>query len=473
MTSYPDDLLDEVEAFLARFVAHPSGAARVAHVLWAAHAHMMNAFEATPRLAFLSPEPASGKTRAMEITELLVPRPVAAVNVTSAYLFRKVADPDGAPTILFDEIDTVFGPRAKENEELRGLLNAGHRRGAVAGRCVVKGKAIETEEIPAYCAVAMAGLGGLPDTLLSRSVVVRMKRRAPDEIIEPFRRREHEPIGHRLRDRLADWAAAVWHEVRDMRPLMPEGVDDRDADIWEPLLAVADAAGGAWPERARVSAVSLVSDSKGNRESLGVRLLADVREVFPSGAETIASVELLSLLHEIDDAPWADLRGKPLDSRGLSRRLGDFGVSPRQVRVGSRTMKGYRREDFYDAWARYLPRPNVSDSDDNPLAYPKSQLCKDNENGSLPGTFSLFPHASETRETEATDGTAGLPCSRCGTTAPPERYDLDGCAICARCASPPATEGRCADCGGVIYGTAARCAECAGAAVTAWKETRP
>lgn len=96
-----------------------------------------------------------------------MPNAVEAVNVTPAYLFRKVGE--RAPTILYDEVDTVFGPKAKENEEIRGLLNAGHRRGAIAGRCVMRGKIVETEEIPAFCAVALAGLGGLPDTLLSRS----------------------------------------------------------------------------------------------------------------------------------------------------------------------------------------------------------------------------------------------------------------------------------------------------------------
>ncbi|WP_292215994.1 hypothetical protein [Mesorhizobium sp.] len=178
------DLLDEVYAFTGRFVAYPSEDAHVAHVLWIAHAHMMAAWESTPRIAFLSPEPGSGKTRALEISELLVPRPVEAVNVTPAYLFRKVADEAGAPTILFDEIDTVFGPRAKDNEEIRGLLNAGHRRGAVAGRCVVRGKIVETEEIPAYCAVALAGLGDLPDTILTRSVIIRMRRRSPEETVD-------------------------------------------------------------------------------------------------------------------------------------------------------------------------------------------------------------------------------------------------------------------------------------------------
>ena len=148
----------------------------------------------TPRLAFLSGQPASGKTRALEITELLVPNPVSAVNVSPAIRFRKVGSDKGV-TILFDEIDRVFGPKAKENEEIRGLLNAGHRRGAAAGRCVVHGKTVQTEEIPAYAPVALAGLGWLPDTILSRSIIVRMRRRDPGETVEPFRRRIHQADG--------------------------------------------------------------------------------------------------------------------------------------------------------------------------------------------------------------------------------------------------------------------------------------
>ena len=104
------EVLDLVEEYLGRFVAYPSDHARVAHVLWIAHTHRMPAWESTPRIAFLSPEPGSGKSRALEATEPLVPLPVHAVNTTPAYLFRKVADPDGSPTILFDEVDTVFGP---------------------------------------------------------------------------------------------------------------------------------------------------------------------------------------------------------------------------------------------------------------------------------------------------------------------------------------------------------------------------
>ena len=126
-------ILDDVHLFLSRFVSYPSEHAHVSHTVWIGHTHFM-AWESTPRIAFLSREPGSGKTRAIEVTETLVPRPVEANNATPAYLFRKINDKDGLPTILFDEIDTIFGPRAREHEGIRGVLNAGHRRGAVAGR---------------------------------------------------------------------------------------------------------------------------------------------------------------------------------------------------------------------------------------------------------------------------------------------------------------------------------------------------
>lgn len=349
---YPgSELLDEVEEFLDRFVVYPSKHARIAHVLWIAHTHAMELWESTPRIAFLSTEPSSGKTRALEVTETLVPRPIEAVNVTPAYLFRKVSDPDGAPTILYDEIDTLFGPKAKDNEELRGVLNAGHRRGAMAGRCVVKGKVIETEELPAYSAVAMAGLGDLPDTLITRSIVIRMKRRSPAEEIEPYRRRLHAAEGNALRDRLEVWTAGI----EETYPDMPAGVEDRDADVWEALLAVADAAGGDWPEKARVTAVTLVTLAKVATPSLGVRLLDDIRAVFDkSKAKSLSTHELLTSLNNMEEAPWGNLKGNPLDARGLARFLRRYDITSKVVRVGTTTAKGYAAEDFYDAWVRYL-----------------------------------------------------------------------------------------------------------------------
>jgi hypothetical protein len=355
------DLLERIYRFTGRFVAYPSEAAHVAHVLWIVHTHVMDAWDSTPRLAFLSPEPASGKTRALEISELLVPNAVEAINVTPAYLFRKVGDDEAKPTILYDEIDTVFGPKAKENEEIRALLNAGHRRGAVAGRCVVRGKNITTEEIPAYCAVALAGLGWLPDTILTRAVIIRMRRRAPSEKVTAFRRRVHAPEGEALRGQLAAWAGKAVDRITAARPEMPTGIEDRNADVWEPLLAVADMAGGDWPKRARDAAVALVRAAKQTESSLGIRLLADTKTVFEQFKENILPTStILKALIALPEAPWGDLRGKPINDRGLSTRLREYGVGSKRVRIKENVFRGYAKEDFHDAWLRYVsPFPSA------------------------------------------------------------------------------------------------------------------
>ncbi len=351
---HPDgaSILDDVFDYLRRFVAYPSMHAQAAHTLWIAHTHFMDVWDTTPRIAFLSPEPGSGKSRALEVTELLVPNPVIAVNATPAYLFRKIGQEDGRPTVLFDEIDTVFGPKARENEETRGLLNAGYRKHSVAGRCVVRGKEVFTEELKAYCAVAMAGLGSLPDTILTRSIIVRMRRRAPGEQIEPYRQRTNGPDAERIRANLERWAQSVADDIGFSD--MPEGVEDRNADVWEALIAVADAAGGVWPALARETAVTLVTENKSKGGSLGIQLLRDLRKVI-GNADTMTTSLILSGLHAMDESPWADLKGKPLDARSLSYRLTQYGIHPTTVRCGMTVAKGYKRCDLNDAWSRYLP----------------------------------------------------------------------------------------------------------------------
>lgn len=239
-------------------------------------------------------------------------------------------------------------------EEIRGLLNAGHRKGAVAGRCVVRGKEVFTEELPAYCAVAMAGLGYLPDTILTRSVIVNMRRRAPTETVEPYRRRLEVEKGEILRRRLEVWASQISEQIENKWPVMPEGITDRNADVWEALLSVADAAGGKWPEQGRVAAVALVALLRRGEGSLGVRLLTDIRTIFGE-RESIRTKDLLNALTNMEESPWADIRGKPLSDRSLAVRLRGYEISSKDVRVGEWHGKGYAKEDFYDAWQRYLP----------------------------------------------------------------------------------------------------------------------
>ncbi|MFJ9419788.1 DUF3631 domain-containing protein [Streptomyces sp. NPDC101227] len=361
-------LLDEVETFHRRFNVFPHEAAYVAVVLWDAHAHLLDCFESTPRLAFLSPEPGSGKSRALEIVETLVPNPMAAVDASAAALFRAVAGVDGKrPTILFDEIDTIFGPKAGENEQLRGFINAGHRRNRPMFRCVGDGANQTVQAFHSYAAVAVAGLGSLPDTIRDRSVNIRMRRRAHNEEIEPYRTRIHEKEGFALRDRLAAWAEQVSERVMDVWPAMPDGVTDRPADVWEPLLAIADAAGGDWPDRAREACVALVTASKANdKGSLGVRLLTDLRDHVMVGIDRLPTVAILDRLNALDDAPWADLHGKPLDNRRLSKMLAEYmtadnePIASRNIKTAGSVLKGYYVADLLDAWARYCPPPPES-----------------------------------------------------------------------------------------------------------------
>ncbi|MER6911136.1 DUF3631 domain-containing protein [Streptomyces sp. NPDC000594] len=357
-------LLSEVEAFHRRFNVFPREAAYAAVVLWDAHAHLIDCFETTPRIAFLSPEPGSGKSRALEIIELLTPRPVATVSASANALYRLVGSGEGLPTVLFDEIDTVFGPKATADEQLRGFLNAGWRHIGGALRCVGEGSNQNAAVFDSFCAVALAGLGHLPDTILTRSVIVRMRRRARNEKVEPYRQRLHMREGHALRDRLAEWADTVRDQVAEAWPEMPEGISDRPADVWEPLLAVADAAGGEWPDRARAACVELVAASQGDdKGSIGIRLLTDLRDHVMVGLDRLPTVAIIDRLNALDDAPWADMGGRPLDSRSLSKMLREYmtadntPVAARNIRTSGGVLKGFYSADLADAWTRYCPPP--------------------------------------------------------------------------------------------------------------------
>ena len=420
-------LLHDVETFLARFVSFPSEQARVATVLWAAHTHLLGALDSTPRLAFLSPEPGSGKTRALEVLELLCPRPLHVANTSPAALFRAVdADAAGSCTLLYDEVDTVFGPKARDNEDLRGLLNAGHRRGATVLRCEIRPTGVVPVQTQVFAAVALAGLGDLPDTLLSRSIVIRMRRRAPGERIEPFRPRLHEPAGHALREQLALFADEHAPTITGTWPVMPEGITDRDADVWEPLLAVADAAGGDWPERGRVSAVTHVTARGEGPQSLNVRLLADLWTIFAaSGQEGMFTEHLLRELHALDESPWADMRGKPLDQRGLAFRLGGYGPKSKSIRVGDRIAKGYSKADLHDPWSRYLlephyqkylpllPHTRVTDSPSAEEGPPPQSVTSDTSDTDGQDELPLDPAPTDK------PGAAPSPCSVCGQPLDP------------------------------------------------------
>lgn len=297
-----------------------------------------------------------GKSRLLDLAEALCHRPLPTVNVSVAALVRSINEGD-PPTLLLDEADTIFGKRRGDRveaaEDLRGILNAGHKRG---GRYLRWDQARrQPEECPTFSMAALAGIGDLPDTIEDRAVIVIMRRRAPGEQVSSFRRRRDLPTLVSLRDRLHGWLRDHLAELETATPAMP--VEDRAADTWEPLVAVADLASGGWPTLARDACRAMTADAADADGTLGERLLADLRVVFGTD-DRLASATILARLGGLEESPWADLYGRGLDARGLARLLRDYGVKPKVIRIGSDTPRGYERADLLDPWQRYTPDHN-------------------------------------------------------------------------------------------------------------------
>lgn len=342
------DLLHDVRDSIRRYCVLPGEHQLVAVVLWCALSHLLTKFDYAPRLVIRSAEKGSGKSRLLEVVDALVYSPLRAVNATVAFVFRSLDD-DPPPTLLFDEADTIFGSKAvsDKNEELRGLLNAGFQRGLPFGRVV--GSDLTTQEFATFAMAALAGIGRMPETIEDRAVVVVMKRRRGDEIVQPYRVRRDRPALNDLRGRLALWADTVRDLAGETYPAMP--VDDRAADVWEPLISVADLAGGEWPQLARDAAVALVKSASADdtARSPKLQLLADIRSVLD--ASFMKSQDLCNKLRGLPESPWEHLELSP---SSLGKRLHDYGIQTRHTQ--DKTGRGYYRVDFSDTFARYLPQ---------------------------------------------------------------------------------------------------------------------
>jgi hypothetical protein len=252
-------------------------------------------------------------------------------------------------TMLLDEADAIFSPRMAERYEgLRAILNAGNRQGNPVPRVKLDGKRREVETFDVYGPKAIAGIGNLPTTVADRAIPVRLKRRAPGEIVARFRERAARAEAQAIRFPSIPVALATDATV-------PDELNDRAADSWEPLLALADFAGIDWPERARLASLALSGEEQDDL-STGMRLLADIRDAFDElQRDHLPTATLLDWLHELDEAPWGEWYGKPLSSRGLARLLDSYRVRPLNRRLGGRMTRGYFRSEFEDAWQRYVP----------------------------------------------------------------------------------------------------------------------
>jgi Protein of unknown function (DUF3631) len=351
-------LLDELLSFVQSYVVM-SAAQADAVALWTAHTHALDAFETTPFLAVTSPEKRCGKTRLLDVLELVVARPWRAVMPSEAVLYRKIES--SQPTLLLDETDAIFNLGNGNTEPLRALLNAGNRRGTFVPRCV--GPTQQISDFAIFCSKALAGIGQLPDTVADRTIVVRLTRKRPGESARRFRRREALELAEPLASSLESWAQRAVPELEAARPEIPEALDDRAEEGWEPLLAIADLAGGAWPEHARRAALELSTGDSREDDSIGVRLLADIHAVFQAReVDRLSTAELLEALAADEESPWADWRGGPIGPRPLARMLARFKIKSRTIRLAEGTAKGYLREQFEDDWARYLRPESVTPS---------------------------------------------------------------------------------------------------------------
>jgi hypothetical protein len=315
--------------------------------LWVLLCHAFDAFNISPRLAITSPEKQCGKTTLLDVLGCLVPRPLLTANTSASPIFRAIEL--SRPILLIDEADTFLN----NSDELRGILNSGHRKGGSVLRVV--GDHHEPRMFSTWAPAAIAMIGKLPDTLEDRSISVRLRRRRGDETVHRFRpdRTDHlEQIARMA----ARWAADHFERLAKSDPSVPETLHNRAADNWRPLIAVADALGSNWSERARHVAQEATSTQ--NDQSNKVVLLGDIRAAFDAAATDRLSTEDV-VMHLIgqEDRPWADWRnGKPISKAALSRMLNQFKVYSGSIRLpDGRTPKGFYRKSFEDAFTRYLP----------------------------------------------------------------------------------------------------------------------
>jgi putative DNA primase/helicase len=340
-------LLNNLRQVFRRYIVLPKGA-DIALPLWVLHAWTMDAGDISPLMVLVSPTKRCGKTSALIVLYFLTPRSELSSNITASALFRYIEDV--RPTLLIDEADSF----AKDNEELRGILNSGHIKAAAH---VIRNLKHKPRRFSTWAPKAVATIGALADTLEDRAVVVRLQRKPRGATVERLGRRDNAEFAA-LRSQAARWAADDYDKLVDSDPKMPD-LNDRAADNWRPLLAIADLAGGTWPKEARRAACLLSGEEQDG--AIGVELLRDIRSAFGDG-DVIRSSDLVAQLTADPERPWAEWKhGRPLTQKQLAGLLAPFHIISLTVHPpGQPDGKGYRRIDFEEAWAAYCPGQNIS-----------------------------------------------------------------------------------------------------------------
>lgn len=373
----PAALLDAIFQMFLRFMVMSTDQARAA-TLWVAMTWFIDVIKVAPLAIITAPERECGKSILLEIFSRLVARPLSVANSSAAFLFRAIQA--WVVTLLVDEADMF----ARQNDELKGLINAGHTRAsAFVGRVVKVGDALEPRTFSVWCPKALAGIRlnkHLPDATMSRGIIFNLRRKRPEERTERLRHADSAQF-EILASMLARFAADYAEQVRQARPELPNQLGDRAQDNWEPLFAIAECAGPEWVEYAHTAALALSTIN--TDENIGSELLSDIKGVFDEKwVSRITTADLLAGLIADPEAPWATYnRGKPLTPRQLSRLLEPYGIHSKTVRFSSSTPKGFEFSQFQDAFARYLTptaapetlsadASNISANADEPIGKP-------------------------------------------------------------------------------------------------------
>lgn len=359
-----ETLLNEIKDIFCRHVILPDCAADTL-ALWTIHTYLLEATDVSPILAVTSPTPRCGKTLVLELLHLLVSRPLSTANITSAALFRTMEK--FWPTLVVDEGDTFLS----RSDELRGILNSGHRKSmAFVVRTV--GDDYEPRQFTTWGAKAIALIGNLPATLNDRSIVLHMQRKTAEEKVKRFRASKFREKMESIRSKITRFAQDNLQNLKNLDEDIPQ-LDDRAADNWRPLLAIAHVAGQAWSELAHRAAVLLSgSESSEAGESVNITLLADLKNIFMEMDEDqLPTQDILRALVDLEDRPWPEFsRGKPLTARQLAKIMAPFGIRTRQLWIEGINRRGYSRNDFEDKWARYIAKsPLVPLGTENPKQF--------------------------------------------------------------------------------------------------------
>ena len=352
-----DILLTALMNLFERYIVFPSSACLTV-VLWIIRAFAHELFRFNPLLLINSPEMRCGKTTLLEIISLLVPRPLLSSNCSPAVVFRVIEK--YWPTLMIDEFDS-FGDM---HEELRGILNSGHKQGSWVLRCEGDGR--EPRMFHTCTPTTVAMIGTPPPTVRDRSLEIPMQRKKKTDRVQRFPRKGLE--WERFRQECVELQRQILRWVEDHTEALQQAnsqpihsLSDRAQDNWDSLLAIVEVIGGEWPRLAQEAAVQ-ISGTELDAETVGVMLLTDIRQVFDAqDEERLGSQHLCDALTVMEERPWCTwVKGKPMSPNQLARQLGKFRIVSRNIRTKTGVLRGYLKEHFEEAWDRYCPASPVN-----------------------------------------------------------------------------------------------------------------